>query len=154
MDGVWGRVDPISWKKGSLTHVLEHVVSHQPSNELNPQSLSFMRKKSVYNCTALTCHPPFTLHLHIIYCISLCAPPPHKGCTSERDIWQWPAPGRYSCYSAQRLDVLAAHPGLPTIPPVSSCVSEIFCVVFVSIKFRKLGSSDTKVLTQHFKSSY
>lgn len=59
----------------------------------------------------------------------------------------------YSWYSAQSLNAFAAHQGLPIIPPVSSCMFKLFCIVFVSTKFRKLCSNDIKVLTQSFKSS-
>lgn len=48
---------------------------------------------------------------------------------------------------------LLPHPGLPTFPPVSPCVSGLFCLVFMSIKLRESGSNHTEVLIHHFKSS-
>lgn len=82
--------------------MLEHLVSHKLSNELNPKNLSFMRKKALnrfYDCTALACHPLFTIHLQsylfydaalLLFCTSTQSRTLREG-SPERVLWQRPS---------------------------------------------------------------
>lgn len=103
-----------------------------------------MKKKSLnhfYDCTSLARHPPRALHLlsYLFYnaALLLFSTSPQSRTPredhSERDLWQWPSLPS-NILATQHKALMRLQP----IPPVSSRVFELFYIVFVPIKFRKI----------------